>query len=143
MLDDLGLLPALLWHFDRFTVQTNVYVNFEHRGISQERFRPNIETAAYRIIQEALTNVARYAGVSKVKVSITSNAVFLKVEVIDQGGGFDYEKALMRNEGNGLSGMRERAVLLGGAFSLISGPGKGTHLAAYLPLDGPLDKEPG
>ena len=141
MLDDLGLLPALLWHFDRFTSQTHVQVNFEHSGIKEQRFSSEIETAAYRIIQEALTNVTRYAGVNEVKVSITSNAASLKVEVIDQGSGFDYDNALKLNQGNGLSGMSERAVLLGGSFSLESNSGKGTHLTAYLPLGGSLEQE--
>ena len=62
MLDDLGLLPALLWHVERFSTQTNVKVDMRHSGLTG-RFSLEVETAAYRIVQEALTNVARHAGV--------------------------------------------------------------------------------
>src|SRR5207253_4700538 len=61
MLDDLGLLPALRWHCERYTAQTGVRVSLEHAGLEQ-RFPADVETAAYRIVQEALTNVARHAG---------------------------------------------------------------------------------
>src|SRR5262249_51562660 len=57
MLDDLGLLPALLWHFDRYTTQTGIIVAFKHSGLEGRRFTSEVETAAYRITQEALTNV--------------------------------------------------------------------------------------
>ena len=72
MLDDLGLLPTLLWHIERYTAQTGIKVNFEHQGL-QRTFGPEIGTAAYRIIQEALTNVARYARVSEVNVQISAD----------------------------------------------------------------------
>ena len=62
MLDDLGLLPALLWHFEHYTAQTQVRVNFKHSGLEKRRFGQEVETAAYRLVQEALTNVARHAG---------------------------------------------------------------------------------
>jgi len=70
MLDDLGLLAALSWHFDRYTKQTNIEVDFKHRGLEGRRFEPEIETAAYRIMQERLTNVARHAGINKVSIGI-------------------------------------------------------------------------
>ena len=65
MLDDLGLLPTLLWHFERFTNQTNVRVTLKQKGIDGARFPLHLETAIYRIVQEALTNVARHAKVSE------------------------------------------------------------------------------
>jgi len=63
ILDDFGLLPTLLWHIGRYTAQTKIQVNFEHAGLEQ-RFAAEIETAAYRIVQEALTNIARHSGAS-------------------------------------------------------------------------------
>src|SRR6185436_7417758 len=59
MLDDLGLLPALHWHLDRYFAMSGVRVNFKHSGVTDRRFPPEIETAAYRVVQEALTNVVR------------------------------------------------------------------------------------
>src|SRR5262249_34961918 len=69
MLDDLGLLPALVWLFDRYTSQTRVQVQFAHAGL-EGRVSPVVETAAFRIVQEALTNVARHAAVQTVDVRV-------------------------------------------------------------------------
>ena len=68
MLDDLGLLPTLLWHIEHYTAQTHVKVNFKHSGLEKQRFAPEVETAAYRVVQEALTNVARHANVHEATV---------------------------------------------------------------------------
>jgi len=133
MLDDLGLLPALLWLFGRYSSQTNVHVVFEHSGLNR-RYAPDVETAAYRIVQEALTNVARHAGGSEVTVRAWADTATLRVQVTDQGSGFDPGTVLAGRETSGLAGMRERAVLLGGQFSLESAPGGGTRLSAEFPL---------
>jgi len=135
MLDDLGLLPALLWHFERFTALTQVKVAYEHSGLDR-RFPPEVETTAYRIVQEALTNVARHAGVDGVTVRVQAGHDGLSLHVLDDGVGFDSARALANNHSNGLAGMRERAILLGGRLILDSTPGVGTHLIAELPLDG-------
>ena len=66
MLDDLGLLPALLWHIERYTAQTRVKVDFQHSGLNSG-FSPDISIAVYRIMQEALTNIARHANVNESK----------------------------------------------------------------------------
>jgi signal transduction histidine kinase len=130
-LDDLGLLSALLTHFARYTAQTGIQVRFAHVGIDQ-RFRPGVETAAYRIIQEALTNVARHAAVAEVAVRARADASLLRIQIDDQGGGFDLAAVA---PGGGLVGMRERAQLLGGRLRLDSAPGQGTRVSAELPLD--------
>lgn len=134
MLDDLGLLPALLWLFERYSVQAGVHVSFEHRGL-QRRFNPEIETAAYRIVQEALTNVARHAHVQTVTVRAWTDASSLSVQIIDHGAGFDAEAPVAAGVTSGVTGMRERAVLLGGHLTLESACGKGTRVSAELPLD--------
>ena len=134
MLDDLGLLPALLWHFERYTAQTGVRVNFSHGGL-ERRFAPEVETAAYRIVQEALTNVARHARVREVTVHLAVDAGRLGVQIEDYGIGFDPQIALAANVSNGLAGMHERARLLGGRLQMQSTPGVGTLLSAELPLD--------
>ena len=132
MLDELGLLPALELLFDRFTAQTQVAVNFRHVGLDQ-RLAPEMETAAYRVVQEALTNVARHAQVKKAEVRLWVNDGALGIQVEDEGAGF--EVAARTAAGScGLSGMRERVVLLGGSLRLESSPGAGTCLLASLPI---------
>lgn len=131
MLDDLGLLPALLWHFERYTSQTGVVVNFDHSGLNS-RLGTAVETAAYRIIQEALTNVARHAGVKSATVHIHGGEGQLSLVVEDQGKGCTLQ-SVGQNSG-GLSGMQERAELLGGHFRVESTPGNGLRLCAELPL---------
>ncbi|MBL8206671.1 MAG: GAF domain-containing sensor histidine kinase [Blastocatellia bacterium] len=134
MLDDLGLLPALLWYFERYTTQTKVQVGFKHRGLEGQRFLSETETAAYRIIQEALTNVARHASVYTVSVNVWADLDILCVEVEDQGAGFDPQAALEANTSSGVAGMGERARLLGGGLTIESESGKGTLITAHLPL---------
>ncbi len=139
MLDDLGLLPALLWHFERYTTLTQVRVVFAHAGL-ERRFRPEVETAAYRVVQEALTNVARHAGVNEVKVRLWADVAALGAEIEDQGRGFDPQAMLAGGGTGGLAGMRERAVLLGGQLTVESAPGRGTRLTVEMPLDDPNGK---
>jgi signal transduction histidine kinase len=135
MLDDLGLLHALLWSFERYTAQTGVRVVFNHYGIEGVRLAPKIEIAAYRIVQEALTNVARYADVREVKVIVTADAENLSLEVVDQGRGFLPEAAIASGASSGLTGMRERARLLGGTLRIDAAPDFGARLTALLPID--------
>lgn len=134
MLDDLGLLPALLGLFDHYTAQTGVEVIPEHRGLKNQRFTTEIETAAYRIVQEALTNVARHAGVDRVVVRLWVIQNILGVQIEDRGVGFELESAFASRTSSGLSGMRERVTLLGGQFEVESKVGVGTTLTAQLPV---------
>lgn len=135
MLDDLGLLPALLWLIERYTAQTQIHVDFGHSGLEQ-RFPPEIETAAYRIIQEALTNIARHANENEAAIRLWVDDDVLQLQVEDWGAGFDVNAALEANRSSGLSGMRERAGSLGGRLRIESVPGVGTRVEAELPLSG-------
>jgi len=135
MLDDLGLLPTLLWHFERYAAQTGVHVVFKHRGI-RRRFAPQVETAVYRIVQEALTNVARHARVQTANVQVRTNRGRLIVEIQDHGAGFDAEAVLRTSMSSGLVGMQERAVALKGKLVVRSGRQQGTCVFAELPLAG-------
>jgi len=139
MLDDLGLLPTLLWHLDRYTSTTGVEVNFNHHGIEGKRFQPQVETAAYRIVQEALTNVARHARVTQATVHVGCMADTLILEIQDDGAGFDSETAIRAGNSTGLTGMRERTILLGGALNIDSTPGSGTCIIAQLPSGEPRE----
>ena len=87
MLDDLGLVSALVWNLDRYTAQTRIKVRLE-QNLPSERFASGIETAAYRIVQEALTNVARHAGVGEATVRLWTTGGRLYVQVQDEGVGF-------------------------------------------------------
>jgi len=133
ILDDFGLMPALVWLFERYTTQTQIAVQFEHAGLEEQRFAPEVETTAYRIVQEALTNVARHAGVTEVTVRLWIDADTLWVVVADHGHGFDPQTIDMRTS-SGLAGMVERAALLGGTLTIESAPGTGTRVTASLPL---------
>jgi len=141
MLDDLGLLPALLWHFDNYAKQTHVRVRFHHDGLDR-RMAPDIETAAYRIVQEALTNVARHAGVDETAVRCSASQTRLDIQVEDHGKGFDAEAALRSYATSGLAGMRERAALLGGHLTVDSKPGEGTRVTAEIPLTTEVNDQP-
>ena len=139
MLDDMGLLPTLLWHLDRYTRQTGIRVNLRADEFPQ-RLPLEIETAAYRIIQEALTNAARYAQVEEVFVGLVLQDKTLWVEVLDEGKGFDTSLESDRLS-SGISGMRERASLLGGYLVLESFIDQGTQIVAALPITGqPLER---
>ncbi len=139
MLDDMGLIHTLLWHIDRYTKQTQIRVNFRYDELPS-RLPLEIETAAYRIVQEALTNVARHAGVTEVFVGLVLQDKTLWVEVLDEGKGFDTSQELDRIS-SGLGGMRERASLLGGYLLVESFINQGTQIVAALPITGqPLER---
>jgi PAS domain S-box-containing protein len=139
MLDDLGLLPALLWLTKRFADRTGVRVHLEHAGLDR-RFAPEIETAAYRITQEALTNVARHAGIEEATTRLWVTQDTLNVQIEDRGQGFHVQAARDAATSSGLSGMRERAAALGGNLTIESTPGVGTRVDLQVPLSGTLER---
>jgi len=132
MLDRFGLPAALEGYLDRFTNRTGIEVTCRASGLV---FRPSpeVDMAAYRIIQEALTNVARHSGVQRADITLWSDERSVWVRVSDEGQGFD--PALQEWEPSiGLTGMQERAELLGGELTIDSAPGAGARLLARLPL---------
>jgi signal transduction histidine kinase len=132
MLDSLGLLPALTWQIDRFEKQTGIRVRFQHADLDR-RFGAQVEITAFRIVQEALTNVARHAGVSQANVDVWARPTSLGVRIEDRGRGFDVPAALA-SRASGLEGMRERSRLAGGRLIIESAPGRGTDISVELPL---------
>lgn len=141
MLDDLGLIVALEWHFKRYLKQTGIRVQFQHSPLPQ-RLPSQVETVIFRIVQEALTNAARHAGVKSVSVRLHVTETSVRLQVEDRGKGFEPAKALQHGASTGLTGMKERAELLGGEFVLDSAPGQGTRLTVDLPLGPPAKPIP-
>jgi signal transduction histidine kinase len=133
-LDQFGLLPALLGLFERYTAQTGIMVDFKHRDIDR-RFESKVETAAYRVVQQALTNTAQHAGVAGVTVRLWAEANKLQLQVEDRGRGFDPETVMKVTRSSGLFGMSERTSLVGGRLIIDSAPGKGTTITAELPVN--------
>lgn len=137
-LDHLGLLPALQRYAEEFGATHRLVVRIT--GDPAQRFPESVETTLYRIIQEALSNVARHARARAVDVTIRREDHAVHVTVQDDGAGFDVDSALDAAGDRrtlGLLGMHERASLLGGSLVISSHPGEGTGVAIELPLEGP------
>ena len=133
MLDDMGLLHSLQWHVENFSQRTGVHVDFQSSAIDG-RFSSELESAVYRLVQEALSNVAHHAGVTGATLKVWSNDHEVCVEVEDHGIGFDPKTVREPGGCTGLTETRERVSLLGGQFTLTSTPGQGTRLLACIPL---------
>jgi signal transduction histidine kinase len=125
-LDELGLVGALRLLVARHGERTGVRASFTATP-EDVRAPAEVETACFRIVQEALSNVARHARARHVEVTLTAQGVALEVAVRDDGVGFDVER---RRTGLGLVGMSERAELAGGRLDIESAPGAGTTLRA-------------
>jgi PAS domain S-box-containing protein len=138
-LDNLGLPTALLVLFERYTAQTRVHVDFYDRTCLDGRLPLSVETAAYRIVQESLTNVARHARTDRVAVFTWCEQDKLIVQVEDQGVGFDLKSVKAENS-TGLAGMQERAISLGGRLEVVTALGMGTRLVAELPVSRAAEK---
>lgn len=132
VLDDFGLIDALDWYSKYFSQRTGISCIYKHFNMPQ--VDDLVATAAYRITQEALTNVARHAFATQVKIDLQVRGGVLTLSVADNGRGFDPQK-LSQSHCLGLAGMRERASLLGGRLELESKAGKGTRVYFRLPLD--------
>jgi PAS domain S-box-containing protein len=133
MLDEFGLLPTLTSYLSQYEAASGVMVKFGHSGL-QRRFSPAVEITVFRIVQEALTNVARHADVAQACVVIRPIHDKLYIEVHDEGRGFDVGPTLVNGQSSGLGGMRERVLLLSGKFMLVARPGTGCRMIAELPI---------
>lgn len=135
-LDDLGLIPALRWYAQSFQARWGVACELHAAGESV-RLAPELETVIFRIVQEALSNVARHAQAQRAVVCLEQDAQTVSVTVRDDGQGFDpallADRARTRS-GWGLLGIQERARLLGGRCEIVSAPGQGTRLRVDIPL---------
>jgi signal transduction histidine kinase len=129
-LDDLGLVPALR-RLAQIVGETGLQVDLEAH-IGEERLPEPVETTLYRIVQEAVTNVAKHAGAEHLSITLMRKNGSVVAIVEDDGKGFDPERA--RSDGLGLVGMRERLALVGGTLRIEAAAGAGTTIAAEVPL---------
>jgi signal transduction histidine kinase len=139
MLDELGLEPTLRWLARTFQKRTGIEVEVALEG-REGRADPDLETLVYRIVQEALTNVARHSGARAATVTLSRERRKLFVRIADGGAGFAPEALLSASDeerGFGVRAMRDRVEFVNGRFSLRSAPGEGTVVEAEIPLPDP------
>ncbi|MGE3509419.1 MAG: sensor histidine kinase [Vicinamibacterales bacterium] len=133
-LDDLGLAAALASVLSGFERRHHLPVDFRNES-GPNRFEPEIERAVFRLVQEALTNIARHAHASRVTVSLERADDALRVCVADDGVGFDADSPGQgTSRGLGLVGMRERVSHLGGTLVVTGRPGAGTRIEVRIPI---------
>lgn len=137
LLDDLGLAPALERLADDLRASQPVAVALDLREIVGKKFPEPVGVAVFRIVQEALSNVARHSGARHAAVSVRHSDGRILVEVKDDGCGIEPPRLrALGGDHLGLRGMRERAGLLGGSAAVDSAPGRGTRLTVTLPAGG-------
>lgn len=133
ILDDLGLAPALEWLAQGVAQRTGLAVTVD---APIGRLPSTVETALYRVIQEAITNATRHARATQIEVKLWEDGSTIHGTARDDGAGFDVEAVLARRgeRGLGLIGIRERVEALGGRVAIASVPGKGTEVSVSIPL---------
>ena len=136
-LNDFGLEAALLTYADEWSARSRIKVDL-HAPVHRERLPAAIESAVYRIVQEALTNVARHSRATCASVAIERRDGQVVVVIEDDGVGFEHDvRGAAPSEGGGLGlvGMQERAALLRGSIEIESAPGRGTSLFVRIPIE--------
>ncbi|MBE0409998.1 MAG: HAMP domain-containing sensor histidine kinase [Anaerolineales bacterium] len=136
LLDDLGLASALNAHAERLLAGTGITYDLDTSRL-KDRLPPKLETALYRIYQEALTNIVRHASASEVKMTLTCQNGTFEGEILDNGDGFEPDSQHLNANGRrgfGLLGMQERIAMLNGNLEILSAPGKGTRVRIQIPL---------
>jgi two-component system sensor histidine kinase UhpB len=139
LLDEVGLAPAIRAHLERGITPPEMRVDLDTAGLD-ERLPAEVETAAFRVVQESLTNAVRHAEAHRVEISVRREVGHLALLVRDDGRGFDVAEARRasgRGEHFGVVGMAERVKGLGGTLEVRSGPGQGTEVHATLPVAPP------
>jgi PAS domain S-box-containing protein len=132
-LDDLGLVPALRSLLDEQGRLASVAVRFSAKNMP-ENLDPEIQTTCFRIAQEAITNAVRHAMSTQIRVELSHENGNLRLQIRDNGRGFDAESEQAQTTGLGLVGMKERAALVGGRTRIVASRGKGATVDVTLPL---------
>jgi len=138
ILDDLGLAAAVRWYVKENVEPQGLRVTMSITG-ADDRLPHHIETAVFRILQEALTNILKHAQAHRAEIVVAVTPQDVRLTIADDGRGFDLSQVATRREGGmGLMGMRERAELLGGTLRMVSRSGGGTRVEAMIPVgEGP------
>jgi len=137
VLDTLGLAAALEKLLDDLDAATGIAISFTADGCDTRRLPPAVETAVYRVVQEAATNAVKHARPDRIEVAVACGQDRIAATVRDQGCGFDVREALRPTRRScGLLGMRERVAAAGGTLDVTSRPGGGTTVAARVPVAG-------
>jgi signal transduction histidine kinase len=137
VLDDLGLLSAIPWYAERQLEPRGVTVRFELSG-DERRLAPEVETALFRVVQEAVNNIARHGHAETVLIQCALRETEITIEIEDDGEGFDPAELPAPGSsarGLGLMGMRERVELLGGRIEIDASPGQGVRVAVSVPIE--------
>jgi PAS domain S-box-containing protein len=138
VLDDHGLGVALSRYVTEYAKTHNIAVDLKLNEPASSDLPPGVQMGLYRILQEALTNVARHSGATAVSIGFARSATVLTVAVTDNGRGFDTKGVAVSSSRLGIQGMRERAAMLRGTVSFTS-KGTGTRLLVQIPLTGQQD----
>ncbi|MGV3609224.1 MAG: sensor histidine kinase [Planctomycetaceae bacterium] len=137
LLDDLGLLPALERYLDEIAATHHIQTELIQNCKSTVRLPDEVETAAYRIVQEAMTNSIRHGAAARIQVELQCSPRNLMIKICDDGKGFDVASALKSGNSSspfGLLSLQERAYLLGGEAKITSHPSAGTVVQVNIPL---------
>ncbi|MBL7738423.1 MAG: PAS domain S-box protein [Chitinophagaceae bacterium] len=131
LLDDLGLIPAMEWYIEEFGKRSGIKTAFNLQG-TETGLADEARIGLYRILQESLTNVARHANATGVNIEFVQTDKKVILTIADNGIGFDIEKISKKTLG--LLGMKERALMLGGEYSINGSTGKGTTITVTVPV---------
>ena len=135
LLDDFGLPVALRWYLDRQAKNHDIEAHFSTHSISDDtRFACELETACFRIVQEAVTNVVRHANAKRVSVVLEKSGTEMVLWISDDGAGFDLKTLRSGPATLGLRGMEERAHALGGSITIDSAPQLGSEICVRFPF---------
>jgi signal transduction histidine kinase len=143
-LDEIGLVPALRQYAEKLSSRHAIRIEVKTRG-PERRFAVSLETALYRIVQEALTNTWKHARATKASVTVTFDARRCNIQIADDGVGFDLASVGANGQGEhlGIVGIRERAEMIGGSLRIASAPGAGTTVIVSVPVGGEGSSELG
>ena len=139
VLDDLGLPAALRWYVDRQAQLSGIEIKFQSLS-TIDRIASEIETACFRLVQEAITNIIRHSGASRARVLLERDQTGIHLRIVDDGSGFEVSKAYEEarlGRSSGLLGMKERVHLLEGKIEILGNSGNGVQIQAFFPFPSP------